>query len=357
MKRLMMTGAALLAAWGGYLGLGYSGATEPTAGVAAPSVLVTAVPLQPGSLAQTLTAYGAIQSSPSAVLAIAAHANDTVQALFVHEGDRIPTGAPLLSLTPSAQTIATYKQAQSAAHDARAQVARTRKLLAQHLATVQDLANAQKTDTDAQSALEALKAQGGDSPVTLRAPFPAIVTRLAVSSGSSVTPGTAMIELTRVAGLVLRVGVIPDEARRVHPGDPVQITSLKNEPAQSGSVSRIAGAVDAASGLIPIDIALATDHLFPGETARAVITIGQARGYVVPHAAILADDQGAPYVVQADGTKARKVKVHIEAAQGNQVAVRGEGLNAHQALVLSGNYQLDDGMALRFADAGKGLTK
>ncbi|CAM5209582.1 hypothetical protein CDEF62S_02412 [Castellaniella defragrans] len=356
MKRLMMTGAALLAAWAGYLGLDYSQA-EPAASAVVPSVLVTTVPLRAGSLAQTVTAYGAIQSSPAAVEAFTAHANDTVKGLFVHEGDRVPAGTPLLSLSPDAQTIASYKQAQSAAHDARVQAARTRKLLAQHLATVQDLANAQKADTDAQAALEALKAQGGDSEITLRAPFPAIVTRLTVSSGSVVTAGTPMLELAKVSGLVLRVGVIPGEARRLRLGDSVQISSLKDEPAQPGSVSRIAGAIEPASGLIPIDIALATDHLFPGETARAVITVGQAQGYVVPHAAILADDQGDPYVVQADGAKARKVKVHIEATQGDKAAVRGDGLDAGQALVLSGNHQLDDGMALRFASAGKESAK
>ena len=355
MKYLMIAGAALLATWLAYRWSGYSQAASTNA--APPSVLVTTIPLREGSLARTVTAYGAIQSSPSSVESMTAHANDTVKAVYIHPGDRVPAGAPLVALTPGALTIAAYKQAQSAMRNARMLVVRTRKLLAQHLATVQDLANAEKADADAQATLDALKTQGGDGRVTLHAPFAAVVTRLFVSSGASLAPGAPILELAGVEGLVLRVGVIPSDARRIRLGDPAQIVSLKAEPMQPGTVSRIAAATDPASGLIPVDITPSADHLFPGESAQAVITVGYARGYVVPHAAILMDDQGNPYVVQAAGAKARKVNVQIEATHGDEVAVRGSGLDARQALVLSGNYQLDDGMALRFADAGKGPAK
>jgi hypothetical protein len=84
--------------------------------------------------------------------------------------------------------------------------------------------------------------------------------------------------------------------------------------------------------------------------AQAAITTGESRGYVVPHAAILADDSGDPYVVQAVNGVAHKVPVQVLVAHGARDVISGK-LDARSPLVLSGNYQLDDGMKVRLADS------
>jgi hypothetical protein len=73
------------------------------------------------------------------------------------------------------------------------------------------------------------------------------------------------------------------------------------------------------------------------------------RGYVVPHEAVLVNDGGEPYVVQAVSGVAHKVPVHVLDAHGAQDVITG-ALDARAPLVLSGNYQLDDGMKVRLAD-------
>lgn len=350
MNYRMIASAALMAVWANCGAAAQAGSTQP-------SVLVTVTALRKGSLPQTVTAFGAVQSSPSALESITAKANDTVEALYVHEGDQVAAGAPLLALVPGIQTTVAYKQAQSARRDAQSAVVRTRRLAAQHLATAQDLANAEKAYADARTVLDALEASGAAGPVTLRAPFPAIVMRLPVSRGASVASGTPLLELARPERLVLRVGVTPVDARRIKVGDTAQVTELGSEQAQPASVLRCGAIVDPATGLVPVDVGLASDHLFPGEAAKATITVGHAIGYVVPHSAILVDDRGDPYVVQAAKGKARKVSVQIVTTHGDQAAIRGDTLDAEQALVLSGNYQLDDGMTLRSKDAGKESAK
>jgi len=117
----------------------------------------------------------------------------------------------------------------------------------------------------------------------------------------------------------------------------------------------VRGAVaEADTGLVPVDIALPPGQFYPGEMAEAIITTGQMHGYVVPHSAVLVNESGAPYVVQAiDGT-AKKVPVQVVGAHGDEDVITG-ALNARAPLVLAGNYQLDDGMKVRLSDppAGK----
>lgn len=350
MKYHSIIGATLLAIWSG---CGF--AAQIDAGP--PSVLVTVTTMREGSLAHTINAYGAVLSLPSARRTITSQTSETVGDVHVRQGDEVAAGAPLLQLTPSPQMAATYAQAVSALREAEQLLARTHELFKQHLATAQQLANARKSESDARATLKALKAQGVGGSRTLRAPFRAIVSRVLTSPGALVSSGTPLVDLVKPDDLTLRVGVTPTEARRVDPGDSVRITTLGGGQTMTGTVSRRGSAIDPATGLVSVDITLPPNTLFPGETAEAVITVGQTQGYVVPHAAILVDQHGNPYVVQADGRKARKVSVHVVGTHGDKDAIRGAGLNAGQPLVLAGNYQLDDGMAIRFANDRKGAGK
>jgi len=49
--------------------------------------------------------------------------------------------------------------------------------------------------------------------------------------------------------------------------------------------------------------------------------------------------------------------VHIVGSHGDEDVIRGVGLLAGQKLVLSGNYQLGDGMRIRFSDKKPGSGK
>ncbi len=350
MKYQSIVSIALLAVWSG---CGF--AAQP--GAEQPSVLVTVTAIRQGNLPHTITAYGAVLSLPSARHVITAQTSETVGDVYAHEGDEVAPGAPLLQLIPGAQTAAAYTQAQSALRDAEQLVARTRDMLGQHLATAQQLANALKARSDARAALGALKAQGAAGTMTLRAPFRAIVSRLSVSPGMFASNGTPLIDLIKADDLTLRVGVTPPEAMLVNAGNAAQVTALVGRQDVTGVVSHRSSIIDPSTGLVPVDISLPADKLIPGEAAKAVITVGQTRGYVVPHAAILVDPHGKSYVVQVDGKKARKVPVLVAGTHDDKDAIRGSGLRADQLLVLNGNYQLDDGANIRLGVQHDGSGK
>ncbi|HXS41636.1 MAG TPA: efflux RND transporter periplasmic adaptor subunit [Stellaceae bacterium] len=340
----MRQGLFIVALSAALLSMGLAAAQET------PSVQVQLTQLKKGSLPQTVAVYGTVEPSASALRTVVAPAAAIVDQIYVRQGQDVDDNAPLLRLLPSPATQAAYSQAESALRVASDMVVRTRSMVQQHLATAQQLADAEKSQTDAKVAFAALQAQGAGGANILKAPFRAVVTAIATSPGTIVSEGAPLLSLASPAELVLKAGAIPAEAASVAVNDPATITALDRIDGVSGKVLLRGGMVDPASGTIPIEIALPAGKFLPGQAAVATITTRQVSGYVVPHEAVLVDDQGHPYVVQAQNMTAKQVPVRILEAAGDLDVVDGP-LDAAAPLVLAGNYQLKDGMKIRTSEA------
>jgi len=314
------------------------------------SVLVTLTRLQQGSLPHVVIGYGTVEPAAAGRETVMAPVSAVVAGVDVRLGQDVPAGAPLIRLEPSPATAAAYSQAKSALAVARHLVASTRKLLAGHLATLQQLADAEKSASDARSTLQALDAVGAGGLHVIRAPFRAIVTTIATSPGSIVGEGAALLDLAAPQDLVLNVGVVPAQAAAIHANDRVGVLLMGSRRPVPGKVLLRGAVAEADTGLVPVAISLPPTGFMPGEMAQAAITTGEVHGYVVPHEAILVNDSGEPYVVQASGGVAHKVSVRVLDTHGDQDVISG-ALDPRAALVLSGNYQLDDGMKVRLSDA------
>jgi len=313
------------------------------------SVLVTLTRLQEGSLPHVIVGYGTVEPSAAGHKTIMAPVSAVVAEIDVRLGEEVPAGAPLIRLTPSPATAASYSQAKSASSVAERLVASTRKLVAGHLATAQQLADAEKSESDARSQLQALDAEGAGGVHVIRAPFRAIVTSLSTTSGAIVAEGAALLELAAPGNLVLNVGVVPAQAADIHANDRASVQLFGASQSVATKVLLRGAVAEADTGPVPVQLALPPGRFLPGEMAQATITAGEMRGYVVPHEAVLVNDSGQPYVVQAINGVAHKVLVHVLVAHGNRDVISG-ALNARAPLVLTGNHQLDDGMKVRLAD-------
>lgn len=318
------------------------------------SVRVTLSRLVEGSLPSVVVGYGTVGAANSGRKTIMAPESAVIGRIFVRLGEQVPAGAPLVELAPSPASAASYMQAKSALTVARQLVASTERLVSLHLATAQQLADARKSESDARSQLHALDTVGAGGPKTVRAPFPAIVTTLAATPGAIVAEGAPLMDLAAPGHLVLTVGVVPAQAAAIAPNDSASVTLVGASRSYTGRVLVRGAVAEADTGLVPVDIALPPGKFYPGEMAEAAITTGEVHGYVVPHSAILVNDSGEPYVVQAIEGTAKKVPVQVLGAHGNEDVITG-ALNARAPLVLAGNYQLDDGMKVRLSDppAGK----
>jgi len=302
------------------------------------SALVKVTAMKQGSLPVTVTAYGQVQPAANAKESITAPFGARVSVVDVQVGQQVAKGTPLVTVVPSLQTKAAYKLAKDT-------LERTRSLVKAHLATAGDLAKAE-------SDYSVLQDAGASGPNALKAPYDAIVLKVDAAQGAAVALGDALIEVAKPDGLVVQVGVDPGQAMAVKAGNAVALTPFSASAASvEGKVMLRSEVINADSGQVPVQISFPTGKLLVGEMIRAVITAGQQSGFVVPHSAILVDDDGTIFVVQDVDSAAKKVAVQVLAVHGDQDVITGDDLDPKAPVVLEGNHQLDDGTKLRVAEA------
>src|SRR4051812_48345710 len=223
-----------------------------------PSVLVqTQTPVQ-GSIPDTVTAYGSAVPAANGGMTLSVESEGRVLKLYVTPGQAVHVGERLLDFEISPAARSNYEQALTALKLAREDRTRIERLLAQQLATRDQLAKADKALADAQVALSALQQEYGDQPRrTLVAPFDGIVSGIPVAQGARVQPGTALVTLTRRDGLVVTVGVEPAQRRRLRVGQPAQLETLSSSgAASSGKLIRIDNVLNPTTRLVDADVAV-----------------------------------------------------------------------------------------------------
>jgi membrane fusion protein (multidrug efflux system) len=295
-----------------------------------------------------LVAYGIAAPALDGGMTLSLPQEGRVLGIAVTPGEQVHHGDKLITFGASAAASNTYQQAVSALALARTQRTHTAQLRAQQLATRDQLAQADKALSDAQSALDALRREGaGQAQEDLVAPFDGIVATVPVAVGERLQPNTPLLTLTRLDGLVVTVGVEPAERAKVAPGQPVLLRPLIDGAALDGHVLRIDGVLNGKTRLVDADITTPVGAVLSGEAFRAAIIVGQFTGWLVPHPAVLTDEQGA-YVFQVNGGKAARVAVQVTGQSGDTDVVAG-ALDPARKVVTEGNYQLDDGTAVREA--------
>ncbi len=303
------------------------------------SALVKLATMKQGSLPTYVTAFGQVEPAATAREGITAPFGARVQTVDVQTGQEVTKGTPLVTVVPGPETKAAYKLAKDT-------YTRTAQLAKAHLATANDLAKAE-------SDLSVLQEEGASGPLTIKAPYDAIVLKVDAAQGAIVSHGDSLLEIAKPDGLVVKVGVDPAQALSVKAGDDVTLTPFSaSGTAVQGKVVVRGAAINSDTGLVPAEIEFPTGKLLVNEMMRATITAGTQSGFVVPHSAILVDDDGTIFVVQADNMEAKKVAVQVLASDGNQDVISGDDLNPKLQVVTVGGKQLDDGTKLRVANAG-----
>lgn len=343
--RLLLLAACLLAPL-----LGTARAAESTV-----SALVQTAPLERGELLRTLRAYGVVQVAGSATLALTFPRPLRVLSVDVHVGQAVRKGQTLATLRQDAGSALAYTQAQTAVRFAQRELDRVTALQAQQLATQTQVDAARKALADAKAQLQALQQQGANQAETrVTAPFDGIVLAVGAAPGDLLAVGSPLLQLGRAGSLQALAGVPPEDAACLQPGQPVRLTAIF-DPAQhwTGSIRSIGAAINPKTQRLDVVIALPAQARLPavGTHVQADMVLGRWRGWVVPRDAVLQDERGA-YVFQDDHGRARRVPVTIAIESGLQTGITG-ALDPALPLVVAGNYELRDGMALRVAGGGR----
>jgi multidrug efflux pump subunit AcrA (membrane-fusion protein) len=156
--------------------------------------------------------------------------------------------------------------------------------------------------------------------------------------------------LSRTDQVILSVGVEPSALAKVKPDLPVHLTSLLpgRKPAD-GKVKRIGAAIDMKTRQVPVIVEIPQGVALAGENFKAGIEVGKFQGWVVPRDSIGTNAKGT-FVYQIDEGHAKRIYVNVIGSVGKNSVVDGD-IDSQKEMILSGNYQVDDGDAVRPEEA------
>jgi len=317
-----------------------------------PGVLITTAPAVERTVTDTLTTFGVLDPDPDQVLSLSLPHAGLINRVWVRFGQRVKSGDRLLEVVTAPDALMQYRQAQSAVGYAQRELNRKQRLLRGQLATKAQVDSAKTSLKDARATLEALQKRGMDvAEETLRAPVDGIVTRLDVSQGQRVQADTTAMLIAAEKRLVARLGVEPEDLAAVQAGTPVTITSVFVPDVKvESTVREVHAMINPATHLVEVLVPIPEqqiDHLVLGSRILGRIHLRSRTALVVPHSAVLGDAAHA-YLYTVNDAKARRVPVQIGTETGGFLEVRGE-LKADDIVVVSGNYELSDGAAVRAA--------
>ncbi|HZZ04489.1 efflux RND transporter periplasmic adaptor subunit, partial [Paraburkholderia sp.] len=335
-----------------------SAASAP-AGVDAadPSVVsVQTVRVQRAVIAQPVRAYGIVAASASNLTTVNLPYVARIVQIRVQAGQSVTRGTPLFVVQADPAAVLAATQAKSAVTLAQGELARTQSLYDKGLATQSQLATARKAVEDAQQALVAQNQTGvASGNKVIAAPIDGVVLQVSAAQGDQLQPGAAILQLAGGSGKDARanvmLGVEPSDVPAIHAGDTVTLHGLSTSLAKAatdGRVVLVGASVDQPSQLVNVgaNVPLGQSAFIPGTRVSADIATRSGTHWVVPRAAVLKDDKGA-YVFQiTQQNKARRVAVVTQVENGDRYGVDGS-IDGAQGVVVSGNYELKDGMAVR----------
>ncbi|MEO6004008.1 MAG: efflux RND transporter periplasmic adaptor subunit [Opitutus sp.] len=354
MKRILVILVLLLVAGGGWYLLKNRKSAEAEPFPEKPVAKVETLVLKETGIAQTLNVFGLVASSPAGERVITASFECVVRTVEVGVGTRVSAGEVLLEIDPSPESQFALQSARSALALAAKGLAATQERYDLKLATQQDLLTAQQAADDAQLKVASFERRGlgGDGKIT--APATGVVSKIDVSRGGLVAAGTPLAVLSTGGGLEVRCSIETTELDSIRPGLPVVVHSSNRPDAASVTTTlrSVGAALDATTGSAEARASLpANAPLLLGEHVRASIELRKKdHVLVVPRSAVLPEAGRQVLFTVKDG-KAVKHDVSIGIATDEAIEVAAAGLVAGDRVVTLGNYELEDGMAVRTVKA------
>ncbi len=280
--------------------------------------------------------------------------------IFVHSGQRVTAGVPLIEIDPLKQqaTVRSQESARTAQQAtlnlAKQQYQRAEGLYGAGVVSKQDLDQAKSTLDAAQAQMDALDAQLREQEVQLRyyrvtAPHNGIVGDIPVRVGDRVTTSTQLTTVDELGNLEAYIYVPVEHSAQLRLGLPVQVLDAKGNVLASSQITFVSPQVDNATQtvLVKANIANANDALRQSQFIRARLIWGTQDRPEVPilavsrlagqYFAFVAEPQaGGSYV-------ARQKALKIGQTVGNNYEVQ-DGLKPGDKVIVSGTQFLMDGM-------------
>lgn len=331
--------------------------TKATAPAAPPALTVKVQTAHLVPVNDSTEYVATLKSRDSAV--IMPQVEGQITKIYVHSGDRVTEGAPLLEIDPAKQqaTVKSQQDTRTAQEAnlswARQQYDRTKGLADAGVVSKQDLDQAKANLDAAKAQLSSLDAQVKEQQVQLHyyqvvAPGPGIVGDVPVRVGDRVTTSTMLTTVDKPGSLELYVYAPIERSSQLKPNMPVEIVDSQDNVIGDSRIFFISPQVDSTTQtiLVKAQIANGKDALRQSQFVRARVIWGVEKTPVVP---ILSVSRigGQYFVFVAEPDKngtfvARQKVLRIGQISGNDYVVL-EGIKPGDKIVVSGTQFLVDG--------------
>ncbi|HXV40740.1 MAG TPA: efflux RND transporter periplasmic adaptor subunit [Steroidobacteraceae bacterium] len=322
---------------------------QPAAEQAAAPVRVAVVETAPATA--SLRAVGAV--APADEVRLSFKSGGVVRSIEVQQGERVRAGQLLATLLQD-EVAAAVTQARAVADQAARDLERGRALLADEVATREQVEGLTTANAVAQAQLRT--ALFNARHARIEAPADGVVLRRLAEPDELVAAGQPVLVVGNTGGgWIVRAALSDRDVVRVQEGQAAEVT-LDAFPGRrfSGRVTEIAAAADPQTGTYEMKLAVdpAGARFVQGLVAKVVIAGDESESVaVVPVTSLLeADGSEATVFVVAESGIAKRVAVQTGRLLGERVEVLG-GLVPGDRVVTEGAAWLDDNDAVRVLDA------
>lgn len=319
--------------------------SAPPVKPADPVALVSTARVAQGSIAETVTLYGAAESGTAARTGLVAPIEAIVVAIDAPVGTPVSRGQVIVRLTPSPIARLDLTRADTEARLASAALGRAERLRADGLVGNAEVETARAAARAASATRASLSARTG--ALVLRAASAGFVDTITPSIGDLVPAGGVVVTIAKAGDLRARFGVDPALARRLGRGARLQILPAGGGSPFSAPVQSVVPVVDPLTRLASVYTLIpATAGIGAGETLTASIQVSEAAtALTIPYAALL-DEGGQPFVFVVERGVAHRRDVTTGPASGDQIAIL-KGVSSGEVIVISGGTALEDGIKVR----------
>ena len=288
------------------------------------------------------------QVTPIFQATLSSRIQGTIDRLLVREGTQVVKGQTLIQLD-SRDVQADLARAKAEVENAKAQLARMKKLYGQDAVSKQEMENATRTYKVAEANQKAVVAQL--SYTVVKAPFDGVITEKKVEAGELASPGQPLLKMEDPLQLRLEATVAEGDLKAISRGDkiPVFIDALAAQTL-TGVVSQILPAGDPQTHTFMVKVDLPkTAGLKTGMFGRFQLEKGMAQTMVVPDSSIVErGDLTSVYVVGSDQIgRLRWIKVGRRFDKQVEIL---SGVNAGERVLLEGARGVD-GAPVKIVDA------
>lgn len=314
----------------------------------APIASVRVVPIEKGTVVETLVTYGKVIPSPGRAKILSIPYECLIKAIYVTQGQEVGKGAKLLEIGPSPDTLLKLKRAISNYEVTKALFKKVKERVALKLATNQELLQAEQAYENAKIILKNMEERRISKTVAIRSKSPGIVSRLFAHQGSMVPAGNPIIEIVAQDAVEVCLGAEPEDAYLIVPGHHVLLKAV-NRPSQktvSGIVRSVSKSINPASRFVDVFVSLPSPPPFLlNEYVQGDIIVASREGLVVPKNAVLPED-GHYILFTVKNGRAHRHIVSIGLESGKEVEISGVDIKEGELAVVLGNYELRDGMSV-----------